>query len=204
MPTTTHLTSEIGRTDSVVERDLAGGLAPGEVVADVEFDGCTFTGNQWERARLTRCTFTECVFVGVNASMVDLTDTRLVGARFERCKLLAVNFAALGARALAADPLRFVDCRLDLAGFQGVDLEGVVFERCSLREADFAEAVLRGASFEGSDLAGATFGRTDLRGADLSGATAYAFDVRDNRVGGLRVEPTEAARLLQVLGLRVE
>lgn len=47
MPTTTHLTSEIGRTDSVVERDLAGGLAPGEVVADVEFDGCTFTGNQW-------------------------------------------------------------------------------------------------------------------------------------------------------------
>lgn len=198
------MTSEIGRAAYVIERELTGGLAPGEVVADVDFDGCRFTGNQWERARLERCTFTECVFVGVNASMVGLTDSRFVGVRFERCKLLAVNFAALGARALAADPLRFVDCRLDLAGFQGVELVDAVFERCSLREVDFEQAVLRGASFEGSDLAGATFGHTDLRDADLTGASGYAFDVRDNRVAGLRVEPTEAARLLQVLGLRVE
>ena len=32
----------------------------------------------------------------------------------------------------------------------------------------------------------------------------YAFDVRDNRVRGLRVDADEGARLLEVLGLHVE
>lgn len=134
--------------------------------------------------------------------MTRMTDSRLLGVAFERCKLLGLDVAALDARALAADPLRFQECRLDMAAFIGVDAAGATFANCSLREADFSGAVLRGADFAGSDLMGARFAGTDLREASLLGATNYVLDVRDNRVRGLRVDAAEAARLLAVFGVQ--
>ena len=193
----------IGDRDYLVDETLTGALAAGETITGVEFDGCTFTGCTAAEASFVRCTFTDCRFVGCDLSMLTLTDSRLVGGAFERCKMLGISFAAL-VSPLAVEPIRFKDCRLDFASFRGVELPEATWQGCGLREADFGEAVLTGAAFPDSDLSMATFTGTDLRDASLVGARGYAFDVRENRVRGLRVDADEGARLLEVLGLHVE
>lgn len=185
----------------VVEETLHGSMEPGQELRDVDFDGCTFSGCALEQARLLRCTFIDTRFVACDLSLAVLTDSRLVGVVFERCKLLGLNFAALGARGPAADPLRFHECRLDMACFAGVDATGAGFAGCRLTEADFTDATLRGADFAGSDLHGARFANTDLREASLLGATGYTFDVRENRVRGLRLDAAQAVPLLGVFGI---
>ena len=195
---------ELAHGGAVLDRRLTGDLDPQETVTGIEFDGCTFEGCQLAEGRFLRCTFIGCRFIGCDLSMVQLTDSRLVGGSFERCKMLAIDAASLGVSPLAIEPIRFEDCLLDFASFQGVELSRSMWHRCALRDADFAEAVLTGADFAGSELSGARFARTDLREVSLVDARGYVFDVRENRVQGLRIDAHEGGRLLEVLGLRVE
>jgi uncharacterized protein YjbI with pentapeptide repeats len=74
----------------------------------------------------------------------------LFGTIFERCKLLGVDFHD----AVRTEALVFRACNLDLTDFRGLNLHGVVFDRCSLAEADLSLTTLKKASFVEADLTG--------------------------------------------------
>ena len=177
------------------------GLAEGDCLDDVEFEGCTFSALSLHKARLRRCAFLDCDFEGVNLSMVDLVDSSFNDCRVTGSKALGVSWCTVRGSALAAVPVRFSRCVLDYGVFNAGEHSGWVFESCSLREADFTGADLRRARLVDCDLAGARFVETDLREATLVDSYNYRFDVRANRTTGLRVILTEAAELLTVFGI---
>ncbi len=185
----------------VADVTFTRGLAEGDSLDDVEFEGCVFSALSLHKARLRRCTFLDCHFEGVNLTMVDLVDSSFNECRFSGSKALGVSWYTVRGSALAAVPLRFSRCVLDYGVFGSGEHSGWVFESCSLREADFTGADLRRAQLIDCDLAGARFVETDLREASLVDSYNYHFDVRVNRTGGLRVSLTEAAGLLAALGI---
>lgn len=119
---------------------------------------------------------------------VEITSTRLTGARFIEAQLKDVLFR---------------ECKLDLIQLRMGRLQQCVFEQCNLADADFYGADLSGTVFRGCD-----FSRADFSSARLIGA-----DIRDCRLDGLRgtpaameglvISPDQAALLITLFGVRV-
>ena len=192
------------RDPYVVDLTFTRGLAEGDGLDDVEFEGCTFSALSLHKARLRRCSFLDCDFEGVNLSMVDLVDSSFNDCRLSGSKALGVTWSAVRGSALAAVPVRFTRCVLDYGVFASGEHNGGAFTACSLRETDFTGADLRRAHLVDCDLTGARFVETDLRQASLVGSYGYRFDVRANRTAGLRVSLAEAAGLLAVFGIVID
>ncbi|QKE84931.1 pentapeptide repeat-containing protein [Arthrobacter sp. NEB 688] len=184
--------------------DLTEGLAPGEVLAGAELEGCRITGAVLERAVLRDGTFTDCTFTGCDLSMVVLDGSRFTDCRFVECKALGVGWGRAAPAPLSTRPWDMERCRLDLGSFRDAQAAGSRFADCSMREVDLAGADLRRATFAGCDLGGATVAGTDLREADLVGASGYLLDPTANRVRGMRVDAVAAGGILRALGLVVE
>ncbi|MEO7422792.1 MAG: pentapeptide repeat-containing protein [Ornithinibacter sp.] len=200
----TSLLERLRGTPYAVDLTLSDGLAPGEVLAGVEFEACRFERAVLEGGVLRDCTFTDCEFTGCNLNRVDLGGSRFSDTTFVDCTALAVTWSRAGSAPLSARPWDFTRCRLDLGSFQEAALAGSRFVDCSLREADFGGADAARVEFAESDLSGAVFVATDLRGASLLGSAGYAFDPSENRVRGLRVDAAAAGGLLGAMGLVVE
>ena len=98
----------------------------------------------------------------------------------------------------------FKDCRAEYACFRFIKCKAVRFENCSLREANF----------QGSDLQGCSFRGCDMRQAEMSQARLEGADLRDSKIEGIRVDPgslsnvtvdfSQAAYLSTLLGLVVK
>ena len=198
----TSLAERVADTEGwVVDLDLTEGLAPGEVLAGVEFEDCRFTGSVLEKAVLRGCRFTGCTFTGCNLSMADLAGSRFTDCRLLECKALAVAWARADAAPLSTRPWDMERCRLDLGSWRDADVAGSRFVECSMREVDLAGADARRAELRGCDLTGATVADTDLREASLVGSYGYAFDPTASRVQGLTVDAAGAGGILRAMGL---
>lgn len=147
--------------------------------------------------------FEGCTFERVDLSRVRWPDATIDGCTFTGCKALATSWSMMRVGMLAPDPNRWIDCLLGMGSFSGLDLGEARFEGCSLADADFDEAVLRDAVFVDCALGGARFVRADLRGADLRTARDYVIDVRETKVGGLRLDPAGALGLLAPFGVEI-
>lgn len=186
--------------EEYVEETLEGIDLSGETLDEVRFDGCTLVGWSAADATLRQCAFDDCVFRGCDLSNAKLFDTRLRGVRFERCKLMGVDFGAAYSIGLE---VRFSGCVLSYASFAGMALRELELIECRAHETIFDDADLRDALFTESDLRGARFGGTDLRGADLSEATGYAIDPTLTKVKGTKMSMEGALESARLLGIEV-
>lgn len=168
----------------------------GSVLEDVTFYDCRFEGCELNEASLKRSRFVDCAFLHCDLSMVDLTDTELSDVRFEHTAVVAVNWSLLARTSLAPLELRFDACTLTYATFRDLDLSRSTFEDCLAHEVAFSGIKLIGVSFCGTDFQGSTFHDCDLSNADFQGARNYLFNVKQNRVRGLKVSFPEALGLL--------
>lgn len=142
-------------------------------VRGATFDGATLRGGSFGTHRV----LTEC-----RARNLDLEDTDLAGARFERCDFSGARLAArpgTGAHFAGCD-LRGADlsgARLMHATFACCDLTGAALRGSDLRRCDFRGSNLSGIDGSGADFGGANFTGADLRGADFRSAmlTGAAF-----------------------------
>lgn len=199
------LADRVAGTDGwLVDADLTEGLAPGEVLSGVEFEGCRFDGSVLEKAVLRGCRFTDCTFTACNLTMVDLAGSRFTDCRFVECKALAVAWSRADSAPLSQRPWDMERCRLDLGSFRDAVVPGARFTGCSMREVDLGGADLQRAELTGCDLTAATITGTDLRAATLAGSSGYAFDPAENRVAGLTVDAAAAGGILRTIGLVVE
>ncbi|MCA9201843.1 MAG: pentapeptide repeat-containing protein [Planctomycetales bacterium] len=114
----------------------------------------------------------------------DLSDVRLVDARFDGADLSRVNLENADLSGASLTGARLTRARLVRATLARADLSNATLRGAGLRLADLwrtrcVEAVLRDAV-----LAKSTLASTDLTGADLRGATLYeALAVRTNFLG---------------------
>lgn len=155
------------------------------------FSRCTFRNlklpqSRWQGARLE-----DCLFDGCDLTRLAPAGLALRGVRFERCKMMGIDWSDLG----AYPDLAFADCNLDYASFVSVKARKTAFSRCSLVEATFVDCDLCEARFSACDFSGARFERCDLRKAAFAGARGLLLDPAANQVKGTAI-PAESARLL--------
>ncbi len=136
-------------------------------------EGCDLANALWEGARLENALFVDCRVTGL-----DLSQASLQGTEFRSCEISMANF-----RNAVFKKTKFVDCKLRGADFQRADLRQAVFQGCDLREAQMSFAKLDGTDLRSSEIAGLQVGIADLRGAV--------------------VEPSQAAYLAGLMGLRI-
>jgi len=208
-PAAPRLPEELGDAAGVALEDDA--RVAGERLDDLAAPGLTARGIDFERARISGCTFDgarltrlgvrDCELERCSLSGVLSIDGSMTRTRLTDCRLS--GFAWAGG---TLEDVTFAGCRLDLASFRQTRLNRVVFDDCVLLEADFQDARARFVRFERSDLtaagfSGAAFDASELRGCvldDLHG------------IDGLRGAALEwpaivglAGALAGALGLRV-
>ncbi|SDB88857.1 Pentapeptide repeat-containing protein [Raineyella antarctica] len=190
------LTEVIDARDHVRGQRLTGDMAPGGSVRGVSFEACTFADCRLDKAEFRGCEFDGCTFTNCSLSFAVFGSSTFSECRFEACKGLSVDWARAHVNPLSTAPMAFADCRLDYSRFTRMDLRQWDFLRCSLKDVDFDSTRLAGARMADCDLESAVFTDSDLRGLDLRGSSNYFFDVRRNRVEGLKVSPGAGVALL--------
>ncbi len=186
--------------DDLDGETLEGALLEADTLEKATFADCTFVDLAWTRATLRRCLFESCVFRGCDLTMVSPYDTSFRGVRFERCKLMGIDWTK--SHQLTFD-VSFVDSVLSYCTFDAMLLRGLSMTGCKAIEAVFTEADLTGADLAGTDLTGSTFLHTVLEETDLSLATGYQIDPTTNRLRDTRFALDGALRSLALLGIRV-
>lgn len=165
-----------------------------------ELSGYEFSNINLTDAKLKSAIFIDCKFSGCNLSNVSLMNTVLRSVLFENCNLTGINWA----ETRTGSSYNFLSSKLDYACFQSVDLRGVQFDNCSIREADFLEANLAKASFKGCQLSGTNFSKVNIEKADFRGAKDYFIDPKHARIKEAKFSFPEALVLIEALGVIVE
>jgi uncharacterized protein YjbI with pentapeptide repeats len=140
---------------------------------DCRFDTTDFANCALEKAYLRRIEFLGCRLIGIKIGDADLEDIR-----FSRC-----NARLLRCWASSCKSIRFDQCALQEASFDGSNLAGAVFYKC--------------------DLIGADFRNTNLEGADLRGSTLAGIQIQSKDLKGAIIDPAQALELVQLLGVIV-
>lgn len=170
------------------------------------FDLCRFTNCDMSGAVLSECTFSDCRFVDCNLSLLKIPHCDMGDTVFEGCKIVGVDWSAAQWRKSVTKkkrvfPLSFQKCLLDYSIFIAMEMYGVRFEECSLREVGFESAYMQHSNFTNSDLSGAIFADTNLLEADLSRARNYTISAKSNNLTKAKFSMPEAAALLYALDI---
>ncbi|MDA3937433.1 MAG: pentapeptide repeat-containing protein [Actinomycetota bacterium] len=176
-------------------------------------DGLLFDGLDMRQMDLAGSQFTDCVFLDCNLGDAKLNGGQLKNCRFEDVGLQGTDFFGvqiIGCKLMAADFTKgtrlvatgFSHVNLDYAIFRGVNLSGLEFSDCSLREADLSLTDLRESTLVNCDLdrvewTGSLTQDTDVRGSQLRGL--------DLRVGphGFIFTTGQVVSLVEDFGVRV-
>ncbi len=177
-------------------------LEPGGEILSSEFQDCVFLHCSFAQSVLRHCRFVNCVFGECDLSLVQVPGCRVTSTRFEKCKVIGVNWSAADwPKTGLANPLGFVDCALSHSTFMGLTLPGMEVRDCVALDVDFRDADLSRANFAGTDLAQSLFARTNLSEADLSRARNYHIDPGQNTLKRARFSLPEAMSLLHSMDI---
>jgi uncharacterized protein YjbI with pentapeptide repeats len=121
-------------------------------------------------------------------------DSEIVGSRMTGAR---INSAHLG-------KCRFVACKMHLLQCQLSTLIDVRFEQCDLRGAYFNGSAMSGTVFEGSDLTGADFSGATITGCDFRRATIDDIRVAPEQMSGVIVTSDQALYLARLFGLDIQ
>lgn len=169
--------------------------------SDSEFEECTFTGCRWPRAMLDGCSFENCRFVNCDLSMVSWDSARLDKVVFQGCKLVGGNFGKTSRMGFAAD---FLECLLDYAVYNDMDLRHSKFQQCSLREATFQNCNLSGLNLIECELDRAVWTGNDLTSCDFRSARHYSFHPDRNKIKKARFAYPGLLGLLSNWDIRID
>ncbi len=130
---------------------------PTEPAAGATLEGRTIAGFEWAEADLTDATFVDCVIEDAQFS-----NTVLVGARFQKCRILRGRMAHADLREATFEDCLLTDAdahaglsvafsRLNEARFLRCDLSFARFDRSELYDVAMDDCNLRGARFDRAD-----------------------------------------------------
>lgn len=174
----------------------------GELLIDVEAEGCRFVSCDFSGARLENWSLVDCEFRSCDLTLLEVPRSSFRGVRFVECRLLGVDWSP-AATALGFQ-VRFERCVLDGSSFVKLAPEELEMVECRGRDLNFGGADLTGARFPESTLEGARFQGTDLTRADFSGATGVLFDPAENCLHQTRLSLEAAVGILDVAGIVVD
>jgi len=167
-------------------------LADNAVLHSASFFQCTFRNGSFQYAKFIDCIFEQCVFDCCNLSLVQLQETKIIGATFMNSKLSGINWSTPSGVFSAT----FNGCVMDNCLFSAMNLSKYKFKNCSFCDASFMDTKLAHTVFEECDLRNCTFHNTDLSHADFSSSCNYFINAETNRFRKTIFSLPEAVSLL--------
>lgn len=158
----------------------------------IEFYNCVFKNSSFQSTRLVECSFDGCEFLRCNLSLMEIVHTAFLDALFTDCKMLGVNWSAVGGFLSAS----YTGCILNNNNFSDMNLTRFRFTGCSFHEASFHNTKLAHAVFDDCDLSQCRFSQSDLSHADFTTARNYFMNATTNKLHKARYSLPEAASLL--------
>lgn len=171
------------------------------------FISCSFRGCNLREVVFEDCSFEDCDFRDCDLSLSSFPRSRFEECRFEKCKLVGVNWSLCDqqeGRLLKKKMFDFSDCLLNHGAFPMMDLSKSSLRGSVAQNLNLEETNLSGADLCFCDLEGARFIHTNLKGADLRGASSYNIPVFLNTLEKTRFSLPEAAALLNGLDILLE
>lgn len=173
------------------------------------FESCSFSNCDMSGVVLSECTFSDCKFTNCNLSLMKMPHSDMGNGCFMDCKMVGIDWTAAQWRKSMTKrkrvfSLSFQRCLLDYSVFIAMQMYGVRFEGCSLRNVGFESADMESAEFTNCDLGGAIFADTNLLKADLSMARNYTINARNNTITKAKFSMPEATALLYALDIIIE
>ncbi len=165
-----------------------------------EISGLEFIEINFTEIKLKARIFNDCKFTQCNLSNVSLMNSSLRSIDFENSNLMGVNWV----EARTGIQVAFRGCKLDYGCFQSIDLRGVEFRDCSIKEADFSGANLSKAIFSGSFLSETSFANVNVEGADFRRARNYFIDPKFAKLKGAKFSFPDGLVLIEALGCVIE
>jgi len=163
---------------------------------DCRFERCELDGLDLSEKKFEECTFHDCYFKANN-----LTKTAFQNVTFEKCKLTGLDFEPCSSMLL---DMTFVDSTLSICSFRGVGLKDMKCRVSEFDECDFSEADLQGVIFDRCSLKRSTFDQSDLKKADFREATDFDINPEWNKMKGARFSSSNLIGLLRKYGLKVD
>jgi fluoroquinolone resistance protein len=178
-------------------------LEQGETLAG-EFTDCKFVNCSFEAAVFSHCKFSGCTFQGCNLSLIEISGSSFPATRFEKSKLIGVNWTQGNWSQSKFNPLDgFHNCAISHSTFIGLALKGIQIKNCLANEVDFRDADLSKVNFRGTDLRKSLFFNTNLTKADLSQARNYQIDPGNNILKNAKFSLPEAMALLYSMDIEI-
>lgn len=173
----------------------------GHVFKGIEFSGCSFNMCDFSDCTFNDCTFEECIFQSSNLSNCKLDNSRIVDSKFNRSKMIGIDWAKLNTQ--LGLKLECEGCDLSYGVFLRIDITGSVFLKCKMNELDLSETIAKESILKECDFLRTIFYKTNLKGADMTGSYNYVFDPAANMCKGLKLSSDQAANLLIPYGIEV-
>lgn len=192
---------------------------------DCDFTGASFASTNLREACFTKCQFTDrekhegAIFRYVKLDNARFDNCDVSFSKFDHCELYdlglkecnfrAVDFAGSSfARTLSRTRslvlFEAIETNLDSANLFCLVLEGVKFEKCTLRGAILGESNLSSALLLDCNLNDIDWRQADLSGANLGGSNVEGLDLRTLRAfDGLMIGEAQGAILLDQMGVNV-
>jgi fluoroquinolone resistance protein len=169
------------------------------LVAQAEFQNCTFSQCDFSRSTFDGCRFYDCTFQSCDLSLMNPKDSSYRHSTLENCKLVGVDWAK-ASEGFSAD---FDNCIISLSNFFGMNLKKRRIVNCVAHEVDFSGSNMTGCDCRMTDFLNSTFSKTNLTKADFSKAKNYAIDYRINILTQAKFSLPEAVALLELLEIVV-
>ncbi|WP_269792316.1 Qnr family pentapeptide repeat protein [Stenotrophomonas sp. Iso1] len=178
-------------------------------LTDTEFVRCTFydpdlqVGCKFDAATLKDASFKQC-----DLSMCTFTYAKALGLEISECRAQGADFSGASFMNQITSRTWFCSAFIKKSNLSYANFSKVTLEKCELWENRWMGANVLGASFSGSDLSGGEFQSFDWRAAnfthcDLTNSDLGELDLRSVNLEGAKIDPVQAALLLQRMGVVV-
>ena len=150
-----------------------------EDISMIEASDCIIENCNFSDKTLSNCIFNNCTLSNCNLSLSKFKDTQLNNIRFEKSKVLGVDFSQCVGFLFE---IHFYDCILDFCSFENIKMIGTVFSRTSMKGVDFSGTNLQKSVFKEVNLQDAIFSRTNLKESNLSTASNFRISPNQNYI----------------------
>jgi fluoroquinolone resistance protein len=170
-----------------------------EILIDREYDGCTFTGVNFQSVDFSRSRFLDCNFVSCDFSNSRFNRATIRDCEFSSCKLLGIDWTAAG----EVSNIRFLSCELRYGNFTRLKLRRLHIDQSSARDCEFGDADLSGSYLKNNDFQGATFSKANLSKCDFTGSTNISLNLKDSIVTDAKIPVNEALAMMSTFGIKI-
>ena len=158
-----------------------------------EFNNCVFKKCNFSQSDFQETTFSDCKFLSCNLSNILLKETWLHNVRFEKSKLVWVNFSLLNIFYLWVG---FYECMINICNFTKLNLSKTKFINSTIYDCDFINTNLTKSDFFDSNLKQSKFIDCNLIEANFENASSYFIDPTRNKLKKARFSQPDVLNLL--------